>query len=465
MTVDLPPTSELAYSSSWKYLRPQVIIWSGVVFVGISIVALLVVPQLLLDHYLRNVNVDEASLRLAIGSTTQVVLFSLGGFIALVGVVLSLSRHRLELDTSQRDRLKEDRRVSELVQQRRIDAERELRTRFTQAVALLSDPDKPTTRQAGVYALGALADDWINHGRLDERQVCIDVICGYLRSRWDPKADNADDERRIRTAAFELIGGHLRFDSDQPSWDGAVFNISGAFIDFNVNFSKMALATGRISLEHATIAGGTSDFREARLYGGTVSFIGAKLSGGTIVFNDSRLSGGLVDFGAVELSGGEVQFFGAKLSGGTVSFFSATLTGGAIEFSAATLSGGTISFNDATLSKGDINFHGATLSGSAVDFSYVTLSGGKVQFFGATLSAGMVDFSYSELLGGTVHYQGAMLSGGAVDFTYAKLLRGTVYFKNTTLSGSKIDFSEAEFSGGTVEINGQTFRDHPVVLP
>lgn len=453
MTVDFPPGPENAPTSPPKYLSPRVIIGSGVVFVGISIVALLIVPQLLLDHYLQNLDVDEASVRLALGNTTQVVLFSLGGFIALVGVVLSLSRHRLELETSQHDRLKEDRRVSELMQQRRIDSERELRARFTQAVALLSDPEKPTTRQSGVYALGALADDWHNHGRQDEQQVCIDVICGYLRSKWTLEADDAADERRIRVAAFELIGAHLRTGAERPSWDGANFNLSGAIIDFDLDLSKITIASSNITFQNAKFSGGELYFGEARLSGGVLDFSGATFSGGVVDFDGATLSDGTVDFDGATFSAGKVKILDATLSGSEVSFTNAIISGGSIDFAGTTLSGGEVNFVATTLSDGEINFRDTKL----LD--------GEVNFTGATLSGGTLSFNDAILAGGGVDFFGAALSGGTVSFVGAALYKGEIDFSGVAFSGNRVHLSEAEFMGGTVKVNGQIFRYHPVAMP
>jgi hypothetical protein len=36
--------------------------------------------------------------------------------------------------------------------------------------------ESPAVRLTGVYSLAGLADDWV-----DKRQVCVDVLCGYLR--------------------------------------------------------------------------------------------------------------------------------------------------------------------------------------------------------------------------------------------------------------------------------------------
>ncbi|MGW4641622.1 hypothetical protein ACWEN6_24080 [Sphaerisporangium sp. NPDC004334] len=47
--------------------------------------------------------------------------------------------------------------------------------RFTTAAGQLGH-EVPAVRLAGVHAMAALADDWA-----DGRQMCIDVLCAYLR--------------------------------------------------------------------------------------------------------------------------------------------------------------------------------------------------------------------------------------------------------------------------------------------
>ena len=124
MTIDPTSTPGKIRSPLSGLRRPRVIVWSIIGFLVVSLVALFWAPQFLLEHWLSNLKVDAATVRLALGNAAQVVLFSLGGLIALVGVGLSLSRHGLELENSQADRIKEQRRVSELDEQRHIDKER-----------------------------------------------------------------------------------------------------------------------------------------------------------------------------------------------------------------------------------------------------------------------------------------------------------------------------------------------------
>lgn len=332
MTVDEYSVSKDSSLLSTRFLHPGVVAAGVLLFLAVGACALIWLPGMLLDHWLVNQSVDASMIRLSLGSAAQVVLFSLGGVIALVGVSLSLSRHRLELEESQHGHLKEDRRVAELAQQRKVDAERELRARFSQAVTLLSDPDKATTRQAGVYALGALADDWSNHGRLDERQVCIDVLCGYLRSHWDTQSPEAGDERRIRAAAFNLIAAHHRPDAARPSWDGADFNIRDAIVDFNVDFQSVIIKGSYIDLSNGTFSGGTIRFNDSIFAGGSVQFHGATFSSGTVWFGGVTFSGSSLGFMDSTFSGGDVWFDKAVFSGGSVRFISAKFLGGTALF-------------------------------------------------------------------------------------------------------------------------------------
>ncbi len=164
----------------------------GVVLYVIAGAILLVkVPDRLLAHWFPTL--DESARAAFLGPAANVVLFGLGGTIALVGVGLSLSRHRQELEAAERDRqrlvddqARERARQGEVDDQRRIDTERALRERFVTTVKLLSDP-APVNRQAALFALGALADDWHAFEKPDEVQVCIEVLTGYLRA---PRTDD-----------------------------------------------------------------------------------------------------------------------------------------------------------------------------------------------------------------------------------------------------------------------------------
>src|SRR5947207_4571217 len=58
---------------------------------------------------------------------------------------------------------------------------RTLNGRFATAAGQLGSDKPAAVRLAGVYAMAGLADDWP-----ENRQTCVDVLCGYLRMPYEP---------------------------------------------------------------------------------------------------------------------------------------------------------------------------------------------------------------------------------------------------------------------------------------
>ncbi|NKR52916.1 hypothetical protein GS481_01840 [Rhodococcus hoagii] len=73
------------------------------------------------------------------------------------------------------------------------DRESSLRERYSEAARQLADPS-PAIREAGVYAIAALADDWYRFGTLhdehklgkSEQRTCVNLLCSYLRANRLP---------------------------------------------------------------------------------------------------------------------------------------------------------------------------------------------------------------------------------------------------------------------------------------
>ncbi|MFJ9381610.1 hypothetical protein [Streptomyces sp. NPDC101455] len=83
----------------------------------------------------------------------------------------------------------------------------QLADRYTTAAGQLGH-DQAAVRLAGVYALARLADDWE-----EQRQVCIDVLCAYLRMPYDPNPDgpaHRAGEKEVRLTIISVIHDHLR---------------------------------------------------------------------------------------------------------------------------------------------------------------------------------------------------------------------------------------------------------------
>ncbi|WP_371551385.1 pentapeptide repeat-containing protein [Streptomyces sp. NBC_00554] len=305
----------------------------------------------------------------------------------------------------------------------------QLADRYTTAAGQLGH-DTPAVRLAGVYALARLADDWP-----EQRQVCIDVLCAYLRMPYQP--DPAEEghkagEREVRLAIISVIRDHLR-DPDVPTcWCACVLDFTRATFDGG-DFSESTFC-GRMSFSGTTFSGGSVSFDDATFSGGSVSFDDATFSGDTVSFRRAKFHGGQV----------QVTFSGATFSGGTVRFNDAEFSG-SVPFDHAEFSGSTVTFNDARI-KGWASFVGAKFNGGTVIFSGTAISG-SVPFDDAEFSSGRVSFRRTQFLGGTVRFDRARFSGSEVTFRSAEFSGGSVSFDTATFSGGSIPFDHATFRG------------------
>ncbi|MFE6847994.1 pentapeptide repeat-containing protein [Streptomyces sp. NPDC057686] len=322
--------------------------------------------------------------------------------------------------------------------------DKQLAERYTTAADQLGH-DQAAVRLAGVYAMARLADDWI-----EQRQVCIDVLCAYLRMPYEPDPELGaykEGEREVRHTIIRVIRNHLQpqapiswsvcdFDFTRAAFDGG--NLRGSHFQGTVSFGGAKFSRGTVDFSGAEFSGGTVSFFGAEFSGGTVSFLGAKFSGSTVTFRDVEFSGGKVHFLDAKFRGGTVTFNGAQFSGSTVSFLNAKFSGSTVTFSGAKFSGGTVNFLDARFSGGTVTFLHAKFSGSTLSFFGAEYSGGTVSFNNATYSGGTVSFNGAKFTGGTVSFNGAKFTGGTVHFLDADYSGGTVSFED--VSGAPQDW-------------------------
>src|SRR5215470_10358778 len=236
---------------------------------------------------------------------------------------------------------------------------RTLNERFDTVAEHLVSDKPPAVRVAGVYAMAGLADDWPEHW-----QMCVEVLCGYLRMPYEPDpGDDAPVEKRlafqasreVRHTVIRVIAAHLN-GTAPVSWCGLNFDFAGAVFD-----------------------------------GG--DFSGAKISGGTVGFGYAGFSGGIINFTGAKFSGAAVDFFGSTFAGESPQLTGAESSGDLVFFHAVEFSGGTVSFSRAEFASEMVDFTGAGFSGGTVDFADAGFSGGTVDFTGAGFSGGTVDFS------------------------------------------------------------------------
>lgn len=201
-------------------LRRHPIISTAVGFMLLGICGLIFLPGFLLDVW--TPGLDAAGRGKLLGPAANIVLFALGGVIAVVTVGISVARHRN--DTAQL----------------RVDAERELRSRFVTVVHLLASKHA-IERQSGLHALSALADDWAAFGRSDEVDVCIRVLTSYLSAPLGRgQVQTPVDEVAVKSAGFAILGDHLK-PGAQWSWSAKRIELERPTIDFLLTLENLLI--------------------------------------------------------------------------------------------------------------------------------------------------------------------------------------------------------------------------------
>lgn len=241
-----------------------------------------------------------SSSRLDIVKVALTVVAGVGGVVALV-VAYRKQRISESAETRERSKL--------------------LNERFGAACNQIGN-ESPTVRLAGIYALAALADEWP-----EQRQVCIDVLCSYLRIPYEPSVESEwylDAESEVRLAITSVISRHLR--ADAPfSWQGHDFDLVRAVLR-SADFSGIQLPSGRFFLSLARFPAGWISFDGMVVSGGEVWFGGATFDGARVTFDGAEFRGGRVKFEGAGFNGGEVSFRGAKFAGGVVDLSESVIT-------------------------------------------------------------------------------------------------------------------------------------------
>ncbi|MEU5700464.1 pentapeptide repeat-containing protein [Streptomyces aurantiacus] len=275
----------------------------------------------------------------------------------------------------------------------------QLADRYTTAAEQLGH-DQAAVRLAGVYALARLADDWA-----EQRQVCIDVLCAYLRMPYEPDASGTSHrvgEREVRQTIIRVIRDHLHQLDAPTTWCSYDFDFTGATFDGG-DFSRIHFL-GRVAFDRAEFSGDA------------ITFYGTVFSRGVVTFADAEFSSGtVVNFANVEFNKGVVSFEYAKFNGSLVTFNYAAFNG-VVSFVGAEFSGGTVTFVRAEFNNGAVGFHRTALTSGSICFDGARFLGGTVDFNGATLSGGTITFHGATLSGGTVGFDGTRFSGTTFDW-------------------------------------------------
>ncbi|GAB3234299.1 hypothetical protein GCM10027447_31270 [Glycomyces halotolerans] len=296
----------------------------------------------------------------------RIVFYAVAGIGGVVALTVAYRRQR-------------DNELAELREE-----SRHFNERFAAATEQLSS-DKVASRLSGVYAITNLADDW-DQGR----QICVDVLCGYLRmhyetpnyyddhvahSDWDAHVQ-MHEQQRVRRLIIDLIGERLRAKPvSGKTWHWCTFNFSSVVFDGG-DFKRAKFLGSQVSFEYAHFPDGIIEFCEAEFHQG-VDFAGIEVENAMVNFKDASFMGKETNFEYGSITGhGELLFnnteFGSiktsfnkfKFDSGEVSFFKS-------RFNAKATAPGVVSFSEAELSGTDIWFFEPTFTESKVDFREV----------------------------------------------------------------------------------------------
>jgi uncharacterized protein YjbI with pentapeptide repeats len=302
------------------------------------------------------------------------------------------ARHRTEAARQRteeaRSSLERDRHEFE-VEKRRDSDIADLRARYAKAAEQLGH-SKAAVRLAGVYAMAALADDWLTAGNDQQQKVCVDVLCAYLRMPYDPESADVG-EKEVRLTIFSVIRDKMQDPELATSWCDLTLDFTGAVIDGGT--LSGVTTSGQMVFDRAKFIG---DFRleGSKVVSGKVSFQNAAFFGGRVSFRRASIQGGLLSFDAARFSGGDLSFSGAQLSGGKITFSRTAITAGRIGFDEVVMSGG------------DISVSFPKFEGGLMTFNEAELVGGKCRVDGWGFRRGKVQFHQAKFLGTDVDLRG-----------------------------------------------------------
>ena len=240
---------------------------------------------------------------------------------------------------------------AEAAAQREVDAA--FRSRYGEAATQLGS-DRAAVQLAGVYAMANLADDWP-----EQRQQCVDVLCGFLR--LPPPADEAlrAADAKIRTTIGAVLRDHLQ---EGGAWCGLDFNLIGAYlVDLDLVGARF---TGRNTFfTGAEFTGEVTSFAEARFASENTSFAEARFTGEVTSFADAQFTGKNTSFDRAEFTGENTFFIGAEFTGGNTWFDRAEFTGKTTWFAHARFTSRYTSFDRAEFTGEYTSFAEARFTG------------------------------------------------------------------------------------------------------
>lgn len=431
----------------WQWLRGQPLALA--VFVGVMVTSMLASFAYFVLSGSLNINEAEATARIEVVRLALTVAAGFGGLVALVVA------YRKQLD------LEEGRFIE----------------RFGAASEQLGHSDA-AVRLAGIYAMSGVAD----RARDDEqRQQCIDVLCGYLRLPYfpedghdhrthriirQPSSDSPrheeeihfqyrQNDREVRRTIVRVLLAHLR-EASRSSWSGCNFDFTGAHFE-TADFAAARFKGKSTNFSGATFSGKNTSFENTVFGSEDTLFEGAKFNGENTWFKEADFTGDTTNFLGATFSGKNTNFYRATFSGRNTVFYEATFEGENTMFCEATFSGDSTRFDGVSFNSDTTMFDGAIFSGENTRFARATFSGNSTSFDGVTFSGNTAMFAGVTFNNTNATFDKAIFSSEKTIFCGATFRGGSATFEGSVFSGDGTLFTEVAFIEGLVRFNGASF--------
>ncbi|MDI9940366.1 pentapeptide repeat-containing protein [Rhodococcus sp. IEGM 1351] len=343
---------------------------------------------------------------------------------------------------------------------------RGLRDRFTTIAGQLADPSA-AVRTAGVYAMEALADDWLQRGQTREVQACINVLCSYLRLPYtlsdrdhhqtkqvihhrnadrevEEHLEYRQDDGQVRQSIVRTIVAHLR-DNALSSWSESDYDFTGAYLE-DADF-KDAIIRGTVSFRRAQFTGGVTSFANAQFTGGVTSFEKAQFTSADTSFENAQFTGELTFFEKAQFTSAETSFSKAQFNGVWTRFDEALFTSELTSFIAVQFTGAWTPFIGAQFTGARTMFDGARFAGKVACFDRTRFTGELTSFLGARFSGKYAWFVSAEFTGKETSFHGTRFAGEQTSFEKARFSGNRTWFDGAEFTGTKTSFDGAEFTG------------------
>jgi uncharacterized protein YjbI with pentapeptide repeats len=334
------------------------------------------------------------------------------------------------------------------VQRADSDVVRQLRERYASAAGQLGD-DSSAVRLAGVYAMAALADDWLRREvPSDNAQACVDVLCAYLRAPRSPGTGSSGSaDREVRQTIARVIAQHLQ--AEAPStWSDMRLDFTNSVLHGEFIFDGSQFR-GPVSFAGVEFDGGRASFAKVtfdRTGGAPASFRGAQVYG-DVSFTNAVFAQGL-DLSETRVKGGAITTRGAEFRGALL-LDRLGISEGSILFETATFSSGAAVSLDGSIDTGRVSFTGAVFDNATISVGPLSLDdGGGLVFRGCRLESCRIAGLKVEQGNGTIDFGEAVARGGT-----------EIILEQSSLSGLRLSFKGAQLLGARIRLNEVSAAD------